>query len=202
MNLQEQSGENIRVAGVILAGGSASRMGQPKQLLIWQGEALVRLAARTALNAGLSPVVVVTGARGDEVAAAVRDLPVQVVHNPLWAAGQSTSVGAGINALPDDVNAALFLLADQPFVSAGLIGGLIRAYSLSRPQILATYVGEKRTNPVLFDRSTFGELRQLEGDVGARSIFSKIVPAAFPWPDARLLFDVDTPEDYQKLLQG
>ncbi|MGD8458463.1 MAG: selenium cofactor biosynthesis protein YqeC, partial [Anaerolineales bacterium] len=82
----------VKVAGVILAAGGSTRMGTSKQLLQWAGQTLVRLAAEKALKAGLDPVVVVTGASHREVRKAVEDLEVDIVHNPDWEKGQSTSV--------------------------------------------------------------------------------------------------------------
>jgi molybdenum cofactor cytidylyltransferase len=192
--------EKIQVAGVILAAGGASRMGQPKLLLPWKGETLLHHAARTALAGGLTPVVVVVGAGELEMRAALTDLAVQVVYNPHWETGQSTSVRAGIEALPEQTQAVIFLLGDQPYVSPDLLQALVKTYTLSQPAILAPFVGEKRTNPVLFDRSIFGALCQLQGDAGARSLFAQYPPTPMPWSDENLLFDVDTPEDYQKLI--
>ena len=88
-----------RTAGVVLAGGSASRFGQPKQTLAWRGQALVWHAAQAALSAGLRPVVVVTGYAAEEVRAALTDLDVQIVHNPDWNAGQSSSLISGLRGL-------------------------------------------------------------------------------------------------------
>ncbi len=192
---------SLPIAGVILAAGSASRMGQPKLLLPWKGEALIRHIARIATSC-LDPVVIVTGSWAKEIQDALTGLTVQIVHNPEWADGQSTSVRKGINALPEQTAAALFLLGDQPYVSTELIQGLLKVYAQTRPAILAPYVGEKRSNPVLFDRSIFEALCQLRGDAGARSIFAQYPPTPFIWSDERLLFDVDTPEDYQKLIRN
>lgn len=86
------------IAGVILAAGASLRFGQSKPLLIWRGETLVHRAARLALEAELRPVLVVCGAEGDKVAAAVADLPVQVVQNKDWQSGQSTSIRAALHA--------------------------------------------------------------------------------------------------------
>ena len=188
------------VAAVILAAGAASRMGQPKLLLPWNGEPLICHAARTALAAGLAPVVVVTGAGASAVQTALLGLAVQLVYNPIWETGQSTSVRAGLNALPSQVQAVLFLLGDQPYVTVELIKELVKTYSATRPAILAPFVGEKRSNPVLFDRSTFDVLSRLQGDAGARSIFAQYPPQAMHWPDERLLLDIDTPQDYQRLV--
>src|SRR5215211_4676789 len=98
------------VAGLILAAGAAERMGRPKQLLDWDGRPLVRVAAETALGAQLSPVLVVLGSAQAEVAAALADLPLQLVPNPDYAAGQSSSLRAGIAALPPEVQAVVVLL--------------------------------------------------------------------------------------------
>jgi molybdenum cofactor cytidylyltransferase len=147
----------------------------------------------------LDPVVIVTGSGAQEITNAVIDLPVLVANNPDWQAGQSTSVRTGIQALPATTRAVVFLLGDQPFVTTELIEELVKTYLQSNSTILAPFIGEQRANPVIFDRSIFSELYQLKGDVGARSIFKKYPPAAMPWSDERILFDIDTPEDYEKL---
>jgi molybdenum cofactor cytidylyltransferase len=189
-----------RVAGIVLAGGEASRFGQLKQLLPWQGEPLVRRAARTALEAGLSPVVVVSGAQAAMVEAAVSDLPVQIARNPDWAAGQSTSVVTGVRALPPQTGAAIFLLADQPQVSTTLLRSLVEERAVSLPAILAPLVNGQRSNPVLFDRQTFPDLLELTGDTGGRALFSRYRVAWLPWHNSEPLTDIDTPQDYQRLL--
>lgn len=199
LRIMEKQSEEHPIAGIILAAGAASRMGQSKLLLPWKGEPLIHRAARIALEAGLSPVVVVTGAEPG-IASSVTDLPLQIADNPAWQAGQSTSVRAGILSLPEKTEAAVFLLGDQPHISVELIIKLVETYRQTHPTILAPYVGAKRTNPVLFDRSVFDPLCHLEGDQGGRSLFSRFPPSALPWPDEQLLLDIDTPEDYQELI--
>ncbi len=187
-------------AGIILAGGAASRFGQPKQTLPWQGQALVWHAAQTAIRAGLEPVVVVTGYAADQVRAALAGMPVEFAHNPDWAAGQSTSVICGLNRLPARVGSAVFLLADQPFVSAGLVHGLLETHAVTCSPIVAPLVQGQRANPVLFDRCTFADLLSLTGDVGGRVLFNRYPVSWLPWNDSSVLFDIDTLEDYQALL--
>jgi molybdenum cofactor cytidylyltransferase len=187
-------------AGVILAGGAASRFGQPKQTLPWHGQALVWHAAQTALHAGLSPVVVVTGHAADQVRAALTGLPVEFAYNPDWAAGQSASVICGLRQLPAQVGSAVFLLADQPLVPAGLVRGLVETHAASCSPIVASLVQGQRANPVLFDRCTFPDLLLLTGDVGGRALFNRYPVSWLPWNDSSVLFDVDTQEDYQALL--
>ncbi|MFN8598037.1 MAG: selenium cofactor biosynthesis protein YqeC [Anaerolineae bacterium] len=187
-------------AGIILAAGASTRMGQPKALLLWRGEPFVRQVARTALAADLSPVIIVAGDYVAEIQAAVSDLPVQVIHNADWAAGQSTSVKAGLNTLPDTVGSAIFLLADQPHIPIELVKALQTQHAQTLSSIIVPLIEERRGNPVLFDRVTFVDLLSLSGDVGGRAVFAKYRVAYVPWPDANLLLDVDTPEDYQRLL--
>lgn len=186
-------------AGIILAAGASTRMGQPKALLMWRGEPFVRQVARTALAADLSPVIIVAGDYVAEIQSAVSDLPVRVIHNADWAAGQSMSVKAGLNGLPLEVGAAIFLLADQPQIPIELVRSLIERHAQSLPPIVAPLIEDRRGNPVLFDRMTFNDLLSLSGDVGGRAVFAKHPITHVPWPDASLVLDVDTLEDYDRL---
>ena len=206
-----------RTAGIVLAAGGSRRMGQPKQLLDYHGQSFVRAAARTALEAGLSPVIVITGADAEAVEAAVRDLPVRIARNEGWQQGQSSSIRAGLETLtqvlPSNqdsstksegvggsrVGAVLFLLADQPQVTPEVLRALVERHSRDLPPVVAPLVRDQRANPVLFDRATFPALMALSGDVGGRAIFSRFPPAYLPWHDERLLVDADRPEDLKKL---
>ena len=187
------------VAGVILAAGESSRYGSVKQLLDWRGEPFVRAVARTALEAGCLPVVVVTGAHEDRVEAAVQGLKVRIVHNANWQEGQSSSIRAGLVGL-EGAGAAIFLLADQPQVTASVLRALMEKHAEGLYPILAPMVMDRRANPVLFDRSTFHDLAAIQGDVGGRAIFHRHRVEYLPWQDDRLLLDVDTPEMYQRLI--
>jgi len=196
------------VAGIILAAGESKRFGQPKQLLDWKGQPFVHAVAKTALEAGLSPVIVIAGANGERVEHAVKDLNVTVVHNEEWKSGQGTSIKAGIQALihppsgqgVEGVGGAIFLLTDQPQITIPIIQALIEKHAEGLYPVVAPMVMDQRANPVLFDRATFADLMTLEGDVGGRAIFHKHRVEYLPWHDDRLLLDVDTPEMYQRLI--
>ncbi len=192
-----------RTAGIILAAGESTRYGSPKQLLDWKGKPFVRQVAETALQAGLWPVVIVTGSHAAEVESCLKDLPVNIIHNPNYQQGQSTSIQAGLNALPQNIGAAVFLLADQPQIPVEVIRALVDSHTQEMQSILAPLVLEdRRANPVLFDRDTFPDLMQLTGDIGGRAIFSKYKVEYIPWHDDTLLMDVDNPEDYQRLVEN
>ncbi len=193
-----------RVAGVILAAGEAKRMGKPKQLLSYQGEPFVRRVAKTALQAGLSPVIVITGAYAPQVEAALIDLPnLHLLHNPHWQSGQSASVRAGVQTLQSQfagVGGAIFLLADQPQVNIHLLQALMEQHAQSLAPILAPLAADRRANPVLFDQTVFDDLLTIQGDAGGRVLFRQYPLRYIPWMDESLLLDVDTEEDYRKLL--
>jgi len=188
------------VAGIVLAAGEARRYGRPKQLLDWHGQPFVRAVTQTALEAGLSPVIVVTGAYAEQVEAAIKDLPVKIVRNKEWQNGQSASIRAGVRDGEGmgEVGAAIFLLADQPQVTPTILRALVERHAQDLPAIIAPLVQGQRANPVLFDRPTFPDLMALAGDVGGRAIFPKYKVACVPWHDESLLMDIDTPEDYAK----
>ncbi len=189
-------------AGVILAAGQSTRYGSPKQLLDWHGKPFVRHIAETAVQSGLWPVVVVTGAYHSEIESCLTDLPVKVVQNVNYVQGQSTSIQAGLRELTEKNGACIFLLADQPQIQPEVIRALIEAHSRELSPIIAPLVlEERRANPVLFDKVTFPDLLELKGDVGGRVIFSKYKVEYLPWHDDSLLLDVDKPEDYQRLVE-
>jgi molybdenum cofactor cytidylyltransferase len=190
------------IAGVVLAAGGSQRLGRPKQLLMWQGRPFIRQACLNALTGGLAPLIVVTGAEAEQIAAAIDDLPVQIVHNPDWAAGQSTSMRAGLAALPQEAQGVMFLLSDQPQVGPDLIRGLVERFYAQRSPITAPQVSGRRGNPVLFARETFDALRQVQGDRGGRAVFSQFAVDWLPWADARVLLDVDGEGDYERMMDA
>lgn len=191
-----------RIAGVVLAAGAATRFGDVKQVLVYQGKPLVRRAVELAISAGLSPVVVVTGHAAEAVRSALQGLPAAILHNPDWQTGQASSVAVGVGGLPADVGGAVFLMTDQPRLPVSLLHSLLELHASTFAPIVAPLANGERANPVLFDRRLFGELQTLTGDVGGRALFRKYSPVWLPWSDSGVLMDIDTPQDYETLLQS
>ncbi len=189
------------VAAIILAAGGSERLGKSKQMLEWKGKPFVRQAAETALAAELDTVIVVTGSDAEMTEAALQGLNLQIVRNEKWQTGQSSSVKAGLAALASSIGAALFMVVDQPQLPIALINALRAEHAATLAPIVAPLVDGHRSNPVLFDRRTFADFASLEGDVGGRAIFPKHQVTWVPWLDPSISIDVDTPEDYDRLLR-
>jgi molybdenum cofactor cytidylyltransferase len=192
----------MAIAGVILAAGRSARLGRPKQLLPLAGRPLLAHTLGHAIASTLDEVILVLGHEAATIAAAVGDLGQRTIINPDHAAGQSTSVRAGLAALPPDSGAVLFLLGDQPSVTAEIIDTLLSGYRADPAPILVPVYGTERGNPVLFDRALFPELSRVSGDEGARAIVRahrgdvRLMPVPGDQPPQ----DVDTEADYQRLL--
>jgi len=187
-----------RVAGLVLAAGRSTRMGGPNKLLEdINGKPLVRIATEQVLASRAKPVVVVTGHQRERVERALDGLPVTFVHNPDYAEGLSTSLKAGVAAVPADADGAIVCLGDMPQVSAKLIDRLIAAFDPARGALVVIpTIDGKRGNPVLWSRRFFPDLLAVEGDVGARHLIGGYAEAVteVPLDDGGALIDVDTPE--------
>ena len=178
-------------------------MGTVNKLLIGvDGKPMVRHAVDAALDAGLSPVVVVIGHERDKVAAALAGLPVTFVHNPAYAEGLSTSLKTGLGALPPEAEGALVCLADMPRVTAAEIKRLADAFDPreGRAIVVPTRNG-KRGNPVLWAKRFFDVMRAIAGDVGARHLigaYPELVTEIEMEGDG-VVTDIDTPQALARL---
>jgi len=172
-------------------------MGSPKLLLPLGGEPIVRRTARELCDSGFDDVLVVTGSEHAGIVEAVKGLPVRHAVNPHFATGMGSSFRTGVEHLSEACEAAMFALADQPFVTAAEYRAILDAWRLQAPLIVGSRFGEVTAPPHLFVRALYPELAALQH--GARAILQRhagqMVVLHFP---ADLLLDIDTPADYER----
>ncbi|MBA6420983.1 NTP transferase domain-containing protein [Pseudomonas sp. 5Ae-yellow] len=193
------------VSAVILAAGQSRRMGAANKLLLpWVGEPLVRHIVRAALSSRCHRVVVVLGHEGRKVRQALADLPVEFTMNDAYAEGIGSSVRVGANTV-DKRDGVVFCLGDMPKITAGMIDRLIAAYE-TEPHFLGFQAchGRKRGNPVLWSPACLPLLRLCSGDEGAKGLLQQYGEAVMlvDVGAASVIEDMDTSEDYDRLLQG
>jgi len=185
------------VAAVILAAGQSRRMGGPNKLLATIGGVpLVRRTVEAATKSRASSVIVVTGHQAELVSAALAGTDVEIVRNPDYAEGLSTSLRRGISAIPASAAGAVVCLADMPGVTSAVIDRLIAEF---RPEegarIVVPTAHGKRGNPVLWSRAFFAALQDIQGDVGARHLIGENPEAVVEIEiGAAAALDLDTPE--------
>lgn len=194
------AGEGPRIAAVVLAAGSASRMaasGHHKLLATFDGVPLVRLSVETALAAKADRVVVVTGYRAEEIDKALAGLDVAIIHNPDYATGMASSLRAGLAAVRDDADGILVLLADMPGIRPEHLNRMIDAFRREHGAAIVRAVsGGKRGNPVILPASTFDAVSKLTGDIGARPVIERSGLAVVDVDiGAAAHVDTDTPEE-------
>jgi molybdenum cofactor cytidylyltransferase len=193
-----------RVAGILLAAGASTRMGELKQLLPVAGTSLVGKALTAALESRLDGLVLVLGHRAGEIEKALsavsRDSRLMIVHNPHYRKGISSSLVAGVKKIAHSYDHGMILLADMPFIDSRVIDQLIGAYLKSQLPIGAVKVGARTAHPVIFRRDLFPELKTLTGDMGARALLKKYRDQiCFIAPETGYDHrDIDTMEDYRK----
>jgi len=189
-----------RVAAVVLAAGGSSRFGSPKQLLAWKGKTLLEHVVDTALESSVQQVVVVLGHEAPRIGALLGHRSAELVVNAHWAAGQSSSIRTGLQAVQETCEACLFILADQPNLTSALLDQLVARYRRTLAPIVAPVCRGRRGNPVLFSRALFRELLHVRGDQGGRQVMRhhEHEIETLEVADESLFLDIDTVDDYER----
>lgn len=189
---------NSRIGAVILAAGMSSRMGEAKQLLRLGENTVLGQVLENVRSSLVYEVVLVLGHAAEKIKERISTENLTVVNNDSYQQGMGTSLRAGLAALSPAVDAALIVLADQPFIRPQTLDLLMDQYKRSSAQIvIPTYKGF-RGNPVLLDRSVFPEVMALTGDIGCRAIFGNHLEGIVKQPveDIGILLDLDSKEDF------
>jgi molybdenum cofactor cytidylyltransferase len=189
------------ISAILLAAGESRRMGSPKALLHYQGQTFIERICTAFLTAGVDELIVVLGARAEEIGRALPAHPVlRSVVNFRYSQGQLSSLMVGIGALSPESEAAIVNLVDHPLVSSETIKAVLDSFRAAPvPIVIASYHG-KRGHPVLFSSQVYGEILAAPLDQGAKVVVRKD-PARvreIPLDDPGILADIDTPEEYRR----
>ena len=190
----------MKITGVILAAGSSSRMGRPKQLLTYQGRTFLQHAVDCAREADLDRVILVLGHEPETVLEKTDVQGVEVVINHEYGLGQSTSVIKGLETA-GECDGVLFQLGDQPLVQTGVLNSIIGCFRKETPGAVVPVYQGTRGNPALVGKYFFDRIRTLQGDTGPRRIlreepeFVRLLPVE----DEGVVRDIDTPEEWARL---
>jgi molybdenum cofactor cytidylyltransferase len=189
-------------AAIILAAGESSRLGFPKQTLLYKGKTLLEWAIEAGNKSKCNPVVVVLGANAASIEPGIKNHPITIVHNPAWPEGMASSIRAAIQYIEkiDAIENAIVMLCDQPFVNRALIDSMIYKQQQTGKPIVACSYNDTVGVPALFSRSLFPELLSLQGKDGAKKILDKHKENIAVIPFEKGGTDIDTIADYERLL--
>ena len=176
-------------AALILAAGASTRLGEPKQLIVFQSETLLDRTIRIAREAGCSPILVVLGANADRIRQQCSLNDVTILHNDQWPQGMASSIRLGMQCLADQA-AAIVLTCDMPAITPHHLRALAADGALT-----ASRYADRNGVPAFFPQASFTDLLAVTGDQGARAILAKA--PALDLPGGEL--DLDTPEDLARL---
>ena len=190
--------------GMVLAAGESKRMGKPKLLLPFGEKTIIETVIDSVIQSKLDDVLVVLGAHREKIEKKIKDFSIKIVVNPNFKNDMLSSVQCGFRALPEDVEASLVILGDQPEISSALINKIVEAYKKSKKGIVLPVYRKNRGHPVLIDMKYQGEIEDLNPDLGLRNLVYKhaedILEVEVITPS--ILQDIDTIEDYNRELKS
>ena len=184
---------------VLLAAGKSSRLGQPKQLLIFEDTSLVKKAAKTALEI-TDKVIVVTGAFEEKVEEELNGLPLHITYNKDFEEGIASSIRNGLYSLMknfDDLKGVIFIVCDQPYLNSSVVNQLIQKTAETNRGIVAATYAQTIGTPVLFTRKFFPMLLELKGDNGAKKVIKENLSEVCTIDFLQGGIDIDTLADYE-----
>lgn len=190
----------MKVSALILAAGKSSRMGDNKQLLPLKKSTILRSVIKNVLKTEVNDVYVVLGADAELIYDHIQDLDVRVVVNKNYADGLSSSIKVGLEHLKKE-DAALIILGDQPLISSQYWNTIISTASKNPDKIIASNYGGFKGVPALFPKNYFDELFTLNGDLGAKHLLNSSKNDVLTVNSPVDLLDIDTPEDYNRLIK-
>jgi len=187
---------------IILAAGSSSRLGKPKQNLIYQGKTLLQKAIDAGQSSVCQPIVVVLGANLGLIRPTIENKPITIIQNEDWQEGMASSIRVGIKGIQNsapNISSVILMLCDQPFVDAAILNGLVKSNADNYAGIAGCAYNDTIGPPVIFDSAYFDELLLLKGQEGAKKLLFKYIDKVAAIPFSLGKIDIDTIEDYERI---
>ncbi|MEJ7780680.1 MAG: nucleotidyltransferase family protein [Daejeonella sp.] len=191
-----------KFAVIILAAGSSSRLGSPKQLLHYYDKPLLQNCIDNAKQVQADPVILVLGAYKELIKDQVDTGNMIVIENNNWASGMASSITSAVTALKNDfpdTDGLILMVCDQPYADSGILSQLLLRQKETGKAIVASAYEETTGTPAFFHRSMFTELLGLQGDTGAKKILEKYKNLSANVSFKAGSIDIDTTEDYKNL---
>ncbi len=189
---------------MILAAGESRRMGQPKLLLPFGEKTIIETIVEKVVSSRVDNTLVVLGSEREEVEEKIKNFPVQVAFNTDYPSGMLSSVLCGLRTLPEDTQAVVVVLGDQPSVSKEVIDKIVDAYQKTGKGIVLPVFKKERGHPVIIDMKYKDEIERLNPDIGLRgTVYSHpedILEVAVDTPN--ILKDIDDEADYKRELKN
>jgi molybdenum cofactor cytidylyltransferase len=188
---------------MILAAGESRRMGEAKLLLPFRGKTIIETIIESVIRSKVDKILVVLGSDKEKIEEKIKNFPLEFVFNPDYRSGMLSSIQRGFKALPEDAQAVLIILGDQPSVSSKVINKIIAAYKKTGKGIVLPVYKKERGHPVLIDTKYRQEVAKLSPKIGLRKL-------VYNRPDnilevkvetSSVLRDIDDAEDYRKELE-
>lgn len=196
---------NSTIAIVLLAAGSASRMGAVKQLLPWKETTLLENAIQQARASDAVEVVVVLGARAAQIKAGIATTDVPIIENEQWKSGMGSSISRGVDFLVNEsghIDGILVMLCDQPLIDSRYLNRMMSEFSKTDTGIIATAYEKRAGVPALFHKDFFSQLLRLNDEFGARELIAVNSGNCIALAAGNKVADIDTKKDYHALIRG
>jgi molybdenum cofactor cytidylyltransferase len=191
------------ICAMILAAGESRRMGAPKLLLPLGEKTIIETVVDEILRSKADKILVVLGAEREKIESKIANRPVKIVANLRFEEGMLSSIQAGFETLPNEIEAVLVCLGDQPFIPSSVMDKLIEAYQNTRRGIILPVYKKKRGHPTLIDIKYRQEVKKLSPDIGLRALVydhpQDVLEVEVDTP--LILKDIDKPEDYMRELK-
>lgn len=189
----------MKTAILILAAGSSSRMGTPKQLLPYKSTTFLGYTIEQAKQSRADATFCVLGANAEPIKKSIESYQIETIYNPDFKNGLSSSIVVGVKELQHNFDTILIMLADQPNINFNYLNKLIKTSVENPSKIIASNYQNKIGVPAIFPKKYFNHLLELKRDKGARNILNNNKSDIIKMPPFNLT-DIDTKEDYQNLI--